>query len=875
MATITTRAGKGSPLTNTEVDDNFSNLNSAKYESGASPVFGNVNLESTTGIAERYLQIGSSSIDTSAYAYIDLIGDTTYTDFGLRLMRGTSGQNTNSSLQHKGTGNFYFDLPEGSNSVILNENSHDTDFRVESNDNSHMLFVEAGANRVGINNNDPSSVLHISGTYGDTGFIRMSGGAQEHYWYLEDAVNSVFNIGTGSAGAAFDFRTNNASRFKINVATVETGNPLYVKKAGNNTSGGNIRLGITGNNQTKWAALTSTQYAYDEEPEGVSLITGSSHDVNSNNVNIGGGLDEQNAATYVGIKTAANPTTRNGTTRLGIYSNGNIVANDGGHDADFRVASDSNANMLFVEGETNRVAIGHNDPRGVLDIYKTYSNSEQPKGLILRDNTTTSNVNLPSIYWSHSGDRIRAAIKANNDGPYGRKSISFWTTSASDWSASESDLHQRVIIKDHGDLELTNTTTAPTNSQSNAPRLRFRGEGWNTLVGSEDFNWTIHSDGAYNSARGQVFPELRFNVTTTNADNVHNDFVAFRLASQGNSNSAVNYSGVFAHGLIVNENSSSAGDFRVESDGNTHILFVDSDLNQIGIGEPPLDSTFSTAPLVVQARTKYVDNTQYALQLNSSTYSDTGEYTTMIGFAVEDSGWSKGAIGYTRTGSYDTGYLAFYNVDGGAQANAALADEALRITGAEVVVNERSRGTLDFRVESDSNTHALFVDASSNHVGVGTSSSLGGARFNVEHPTDCVGLNLTGDGNQRYLLYFLYNGNTMGSVRGDANGITYFTTSDRRLKDNIETITDGTDKLMAMNPVTHTWKADPEAPSVHGFIAQEMKEIVPEAVSKDTDPDEMMSMDYGRITPVLVAALQDAHKKIMELEERINELEGK
>jgi len=36
-----------------------------------------------------------------------------------------------------------------------------------------------------------------------------------------------------------------------------------------------------------------------------------------------------------------------------------------------------------------------------------------------------------------------------------------------------------------------------------------------------------------------------------------------------------------------------------------------------------------------------------------------------------------------------------------------------------------------------------------------------------------------------------------------------------------------------------------------------------------------MSMDYGRITPVLVAALQDAHKKIEALEERLAELEAK
>ena len=118
------------------------------------------------------------------------------------------------------------------------------------------------------------------------------------------------------------------------------------------------------------------------------------------------------------------------------------------------------------------------------------------------------------------------------------------------------------------------------------------------------------------------------------------------------------------------------------------------------------------------------------------------------------------------------------------------------------------------------------------------------------------------------------NGDSVGGVDATSSGITYNTTSDARLKDNIETITDGTAKLMEMNPVTHTWKADPEAPAVHGFIAQEMQEIVPEAVSGDPEGEEMMSMDYGRITPVLVAALQDAHKKIEALEARINEMEA-
>ena len=44
-----------------------------------------------------------------------------------------------------------------------------------------------------------------------------------------------------------------------------------------------------------------------------------------------------------------------------------------------------------------------------------------------------------------------------------------------------------------------------------------------------------------------------------------------------------------------------------------------------------------------------------------------------------------------------------------------------------------------------------------------------------------------------------------------------------------------------------------------------MKKILPEAV---TSSEEYMSMDYGRITPILVAALQNALKRIQELEEK-------
>ena len=124
------------------------------------------------------------------------------------------------------------------------------------------------------------------------------------------------------------------------------------------------------------------------------------------------------------------------------------------------------------------------------------------------------------------------------------------------------------------------------------------------------------------------------------------------------------------------------------------------------------------------------------------------------------------------------------------------------------------------------------------------------------------------------IAQFRRNGSNVGSVDVTTSGTTYNTTSDLRLKTDIEPIDHATDMLMAMNPVLHRWKADPDADAVVGFIAQEMQEIVPEAVSGSADSDEMMAMDYGRITPVLVAALQDAHKKIEQLEQRIADMEN-
>jgi prepilin-type processing-associated H-X9-DG protein len=59
------------------------------------------------------------------------------------------------------TGLSTFD-PDGA--VTINESSADVDFRVESNGNANMLFVDGGTNRVGIGEGSPDTTLHITGS---------------------------------------------------------------------------------------------------------------------------------------------------------------------------------------------------------------------------------------------------------------------------------------------------------------------------------------------------------------------------------------------------------------------------------------------------------------------------------------------------------------------------------------------------------------------------------------------------------------------------------------------------------------------------------------------------------------------------------------
>ena len=123
------------------------------------------------------------------------------------------------------------------------------------------------------------------------------------------------------------------------------------------------------------------------------------------------------------------------------------------------------------------------------------------------------------------------------------------------------------------------------------------------------------------------------------------------------------------------------------------------------------------------------------------------------------------------------------------------------------------------------------------------------------------------------LLEFRTQGSNVGIISLNSSGnMVYGGTSDYRLKENLKPIENGLDRLNQLNPVSFDWKET--GINSEGFIAHEVQEIFTDAVSGEKDGEHMQQLDYGRITPLLVKAIQEQQTQIDALQSEINTLKG-
>ena len=198
----------------------------------------------SNGTNDTRIEIGTSTL-ASHNAYIDLVGDTTYTDYGLRLIRYNSGANTNSQIVHRGTGSLFIEAADAG-SVVLKTNGSDgltinssqnatfagtiTSGAITSSgvltlsaDTSDVLNFSANSTNTlrGIAFNNRSALTadyndnwlrlnanseFSNGTYTPAnlrvdGAIYANGGMYQGVTQILDASRNLLNIGTISSGA--------------------------------------------------------------------------------------------------------------------------------------------------------------------------------------------------------------------------------------------------------------------------------------------------------------------------------------------------------------------------------------------------------------------------------------------------------------------------------------------------------------------------------------------------------------------------------------------------------------------------------------------------------------------------------------------------
>jgi len=112
----------------------------------------------------------------------------------------------------------------------------------------------------------------------------------------------------------------------------------------------------------------------------------------------------------------------------------------------------------------------------------------------------------------------------------------------------------------------------------------------------------------------------------------------------------------------------------------------------------------------------------------------------------------------------------------------------------------------------------------------------------------------------------------VGTITATGSATAFNTSSDYRLKENVRPIENGLDRLNNLNPVKFDWISD--GTSSEGFIAHEAQEVFHDAVTGEKDAEMMQGMDYGRITPLLVKAIQEQQEQIELLTTEINNLKG-
>jgi len=304
-------------------------------------------------------------------------------------------------------------------------------------------------------------------------------------------------------------------------------------------------------------------------------------------------------------------------------------------------------------------------------------------------------------------------------------------------------------------------------------------------------------------------------------------------------------------------------DFRVESDGQTHMFTVDGGNNVVGIS-----SGGFMGDLGAGLHIKTADSGASVSSEADELVIEHGNAIGGMSFLAATDGLTKIAFG--DSGNNDAGLIT-YSHDG--------THMAFTVEGSEVFRQTTSTTKLNYAGTHDVRSYGWVANGTGQGWKLQRDSNQG-SMFIETHLTT-----------SRNLFSFVNGNGTVGTISTNSSSTSYNTSSDYRLKENVDYTFDATARLKQLKPARFNWIADDTNTLIDGFIAHEVSSIVPEAVTGQKDAMKMeeyivsgsidegnavigerevvdsQSIDQSKLVPLLV-------KTVQELEARIATLEG-
>jgi hypothetical protein len=221
-------------------------------------------------------------------------------------------------------------------------------------------------------------------------------------------------------------------------------------------------------------------------------------------------------------------------------------------------------------------------------------------------------------------------------------------------------------------------------------------------------------------------------------------------------------------------------------------------------------------------------------------------------------------------------------------------------------INSGAAGTLQLQGDLDlrfkTTVEAMRINSNGN-VGIGTTNPSAGRLdvWQTESTSDsCIKTVRPGTAERTHLAFYNANG-IVGTIEAGGTTTSYNTSSDYRLKENVVEVDNAIERVNKLKPCRFNFIADPEK-IVDGFLAHEVQEVVPEAISGEKDAvreeeceiapaeldddgnvvteaemgtkevPEYQGIDQSKLVPLLTKAIQEQQKLIESQQSKINDL---